>query len=693
MKKNPIETIVQQGPENGYMINPDFSDSAVASEVGNAMREYDGIHHAMANWQNFDDVLPGQSGRPEFNRGHYEHFRPSEAIPKKYSDIIKAIDNVYASLSIVRNVIDLMSDFACEGIEIVHPVESIQKFHKDWFDKVAGPDRSERFLSGLYRHGMVVCRHFNADVSYKGLKDQVTLSEKFLEKRKIKPNNIPIKYLFYNPAYFSHKNYHNLSEEPKYEVRIPKELPSDQGFSKDSLSFYDSVPIEVDAKRLSVSYYKKDDWSSKPLPLLYPIIKHALMINKLNLADSAALDGAISKVRIFRVGNLEKDNMIWPKAGAMETLNQVLRSNTGGGTLDLIWDPAIDIIESKTDIHEFLGQEKYTPHLSQVYEGLGIPSSFVGVGTGTTNNYISLKILMRRLMSGRAKLVDFWNKQLKEVQLAMGFNEPARLEFNHLDLADEESERQMLIQLLDRNVISEEKTRKVLGYDPRLEDKRIKREGRARKSGRKPEKASQFHNPEKEFTLHKTAMERGYFAPEHIGLTKEPGTEDVEAPHEARMSGDKRGEVGNKDNEAKQGPGGRPPGSKDQTKRKTRKFSPMIKASLDIWALEAQNKISDTLRSSILETFGCDNFRQIHVNDFDTIELFKLGVLSNIDPMTQVTDEIIDSVLGAKVDPEIIKEYKTQKAEIEKLTSSKLSLEAQRALQRSVYIEHYENLR
>ena len=684
MKKSPLEIVQDGRRDDGYYHNPDFAGEAMAGSMG----QHDAVQHSLGSWNSFDDVLPGQSGRDQFSRENYEHFRPHEAIPKKYDKIIEKIDKVYGSLSIVRNVIDLMSDFASEGIEIVHPVPAVERFYKDWFKKVNGIDRSERFLSGLYRHGMVVTRQFNADVKYKELEDKVAIGEniKVLEDRKIKPSNIPIKYLFYNPATFHHTNYHEINQKPKYQVKVPKALSSNQSFV--GFNSFNTELVELPADRVHVSYYKKDDWTPKPLPLLYPVIKHAIMLEKLALADSAALDGAISKVRIFKVGHIEKDNMIWPKAGSMELLNRLLKSNTGGGTLDIIWDPAIDLIESDTDIQKFLGQEKYAPHLSQVYEGLGIPSSFVGVGQGTTNNYISLKILMRRLRSGRERLIEFWEDQLKQVQLAMGFAQPAQLEFNSIELGDEESERQLLIQLLDRNVISEERIQKILGYDPRMEGKRIKREEKARNAGRKPGKASQFHNAEKYFTLQKVALDKGFYAPEHLGITKKEGTEDIESPQDMRMNilKDRPGPKAEVKNDLKGGAGGRPKGAKDSVQRKEKTFSPVTRAKLEIWVDKTQEKINNILKKYILNALGHSSMREISSEEAKTLELLKFGVLSTMAPMQEVTEAHIQTVLDAPMSNDLISKYNLIKKEL--YQDKKIGASEAKTLQKLVYIEN-----
>ena len=681
MKKNPIETIYQPPRVLGY------SNLQDSESISTAIDSYDSVQHSLSYLSHYDNLLPGQSGRRGFTREDYEYFRPAESLPRKYHEIVQAIDTVYFSLAIVRNIIDLMSDFACEGVSVVHPVGSIQKFYQEWFRKVGGPERSERFLSGLYRHGMVVAEQMNGRVKQKKF-DQMSFAtdDIKLEKQKVFKNTIPLKYIFHNPAYFTHTNYHEINQKPEYILKVPQHLYSDELFGRKHYFATDDERT-LDPLKTSVCYYKKDDWCPKPSPFLYPVIKHAMMLEKLSLADAAALDGAINKIRIFKIGHLDSNpnNHLFPSDGVIEKLDSILQTNVAGGVKDIIWGPDIELIESDTNLYQFLGEEKYVPHISQVYEGLGIPTSFVGVGQGTTNNYISLKIMMRRLMSGRERLIEFWNHQMKQVQWAMGFAEPAYLEFNQLELGDEESERQLLIQLLDRQIVSEERVLNILGFDPRMEFKRVRKENRERASGRRPDKAGQFHNGEKEFTLKKTSLEKGYWAPEHLGLEKEGG-EDIKSPHEDRME-----EIRNRqkqiDNGVKGGAGGRPKGAKDTVKRKEKEFRPAIKASqtgaLDVWLNIAQDIIADTLKEIALSDAGKKNLRELTVDQVRNFENVKFGVLSNIEPFESLSEKVVFEALKlpGRFGTEFIQEQETIKNHF----GRSLSLEEIRIVQKNVY--------
>jgi hypothetical protein len=67
----------------------------------------------------------------------------------------------------------------------------------------------------------------------------------------------------------------------------------------------------------------------------------------------------------------------------------MLCNNVGGGVMDLVWGPEIDLVETKTDVHHFLGQTKYEPVLTAIYAGLGIPPTLTGASAGAASRTTS----------------------------------------------------------------------------------------------------------------------------------------------------------------------------------------------------------------------------------------------------------------------------------------------------------------
>jgi hypothetical protein len=243
------------------------------------------------------------------------------------------------------------------------------------------------------------------------------------------------------------------------------------------------------------------------------------MLEKMKLADISALDGAISNIRLWSLGDL--DNKILPTKAAINKLRNILASNVGGGTMDLVWGPELKFTESSTQVFKFLGKEKYEPVLTNIYAGLGVPPTLTGMATnggGFTNNFISLKTLVERLEYGRQILVNWWNQELEVVQKAMGFRLPAKVHFDQMVLSDEATEKSLLIQLVDRNIISSETVIERFGEIPEIEKIRIRREEKDRKVETMPQKASPYHNPQHKNDVEKIALQKGDIAVEDLGI-------------------------------------------------------------------------------------------------------------------------------------------------------------------------------
>ena len=138
--------------------------SAFASYSDN-IDSYAGLGKSSAYHRDFLNIETNRSVRPQFTRRDYYAFRGAEKIPSNQKRIIKMCMEAYDKVGIIRNVIDLMGDFGSQGIGLVHPDKTAEKFFNSWFKKVNGKERSERFLNNLYRTGNVIIYKSNATVT------------------------------------------------------------------------------------------------------------------------------------------------------------------------------------------------------------------------------------------------------------------------------------------------------------------------------------------------------------------------------------------------------------------------------------------------------------------------------------------------------------------------------------------------
>jgi hypothetical protein len=603
-------------------------------------------------------------GRPGLTKSDYYYFRPEEAPPTEIKLILRRAEDVYQKVGLVKNVIDLMGDFASQGIRIVHKNKRIERFYTRWFKKINGKDRSERFLNNLYKSGNIVVDRRTAKISLKvteklyqalGASD-IQLND--LPSIPVEKREIPWKYTFIDPVFVdvTAGALASFVTNKTYELQVPASLRRTINNPKTDAEkeIVSNLPPQIieaakakkgyplDPNKTLVFHYKKDDWQSWAYPMIYAIMDDITVIEKLKLADMAALDGAISNIRIFKLGNLE--HRIAPTKAATAKLASILGNNVGGGTMDLIWGPDIELIESNTNVHNFLGESKYIPHLNSIYAGLGIPPTLTGTfgAAGTTNNFISLKTLTQRLQYGRDVLIDFWEQEIALVQKAMGFKYPAKLEFDRMDLSNEDSEKSLLVQLADRNLISDELLQIKFGFDPDMEKSRLNREARERNSNRMIQKSGPWHDPQFENSLKKIALQLGTVTPSQVGLDlpkKKSGEKtalEMKTPTGPKNNSDKLpGQPGE----------GRPKLSQDTEKRKTKTFSPRTGATMAIWANVAQDQIGEFVNPIILDFYNKKTLRSLSNPEFQQLESLKSQILFSIKPFTNITDELVQTSL------------------------------------------------
>lgn len=639
----------------------------------------------------------GTSVRDGFNRQDYEAFRRDDAIPTDPMGLMKAANHAYKRVGIIRNVIDLMSDFACQGASLVHPNERIEKWFQGWWKKVRGKERSERFLSLFYRLGNVVGTRQTAVLPVKVEEEMRAQGADVAvpPEPKVVRREIPWRYVFRNPTALKVEADELAAflgpEAYVYSVRVPKTLAQKVKSPKTAAekALVAKLPkavvaaiergdqyIELAPDKTKTAFYKKDDWEVWASPMVEAILADIQVLQKMKLADLAALDGAISCIRVWKLGNLQE--RIMPTEAAMARLAEMLCNNVGGGVMDLVWGPDLELVETDTSVHHFLGQTKYEPVLTAIYAGLGIPPTLTGAAGGAsggfTNNFISLKTMTERLQYGRDALVAFWEEEIRLVQKAMGFRFPAKLVFDRMVLSDEAAEKQLLLNLWDRNLISDESVRERFKEDPDVELARVKREWRAQKNKQVPSKVSPFHNANGELELKKTFAVSGNHTPSEFGLEMEERKEgetplvDKQAKLAERQSKvDMQASKQDQDHEfrmdrlhlkhgthpsqmaAAPGKPGRPAGKKDSGARKQKRVTPRASAVLMqtmAWAEQAMAGVGKVAAPSLLRARGKKTLRELTDEDTRNFEALKFHALCKLDPSQPVDEKVIKRALA-----------------------------------------------
>jgi hypothetical protein len=275
-------------------------------------------------------------------------------------------------------------------------------------------------------------------------------------------------------------------------------------------------------------------------------------------------------------------------------------------------------------------------------------------GGGFTNNFISLKTLVERLQYGRDQLTKFWEKELEFVRKAMGFRKPAHIVYDQMSLSDEASEKNLLIQLADRDIISHETVLERFKEVPGVEKVRLQREDKARDGDKLPPKASPFHNANQEFEMEKM---------------------DKQGEQQEKLAEKKEAQRPKNDN-------GRPPQKQDDGPRKKRvdtpKSTPGV-ADLIVWATSAFES-TQVLSQGYLHAKEKSNMRQLTKDEVSELENIKLSAFLALEPMSPLNDaNLYKAVASTNVIPN---EYRY-------IRDSSVTIENYKKMVIGLYVERY----
>jgi hypothetical protein len=224
----------------------------------------------------------------------------------------------------------------------------------------------------------------------------------------------------------------------------------------------------------------------------------------------------------------------------------------------------------------------------------------------------------------------------------MGFRHKAHIQFDQMTLSDEAAEKNLLIQLADRDIISHETLIERFKEIPDIERIRLKRE-MDRRDSVGPPKASPFHNANQKLELEK--------------MDKQSKIDKQNAPKPVQPSN----------------PNGRPPLKQDTNIRKKRVDKPRSKpgvAELLVWSENTMSAISSLIVEPYLNGLNKSNLRQLTKSECKQLENIKLDIFTNINPLSSVSNEDIVSLLKAnsKTPQDFKKILKTSGISLDKLS-------------------------
>lgn len=583
--------------------------------------------------------------RNEFNKEDYFTYRPGESVPDDINQIMFKCEEEYRTTGILRSIIDLITDFITDGVELIHPDPSIQYFYDIWSRKIGLHDKASQFVRNLYRSCNVVVRRQMGDIDSKTFNQwkkniAIAATEDFLDNNtvpKISKAEIPIAYVFYRPSsIYLVGNYSGVFSDLKmYGMKINHKFLTDLRVAKTQLEqkVLDKLPKEIREaidqnsnsayvvwplknSDLYIGHYNKDDYDIWATPLIYSILPDLTYNKKLKQAKTSGLDNWYNAIRIWKLGDHKTDLLPEPIAG--DRLNEIISKNTGGGGLDLIWDSALSYEEHYPPIEKL---KDFVEDKDPIMSCFGIPQEITGgfMDNGTAGNgALRLKTFAKKLAAGRMELKKWLEFELDIISRNLNISVKPFIKFKNDDSMDERVYYTLLRELVDRGILSNQTMLEKLNEIPEIEQQRITEENKLRDNGTLPPKASPFNNPNLE----------------------------KQAQLDMEVQNNQSNEINKKPTDLKKP--GRPPGIKDGVPRK--RGQNKNKAELLSYASEVFDAVDSIATDIILNKFNVADVRSLTKSQKDILDDLRTYSFINIEPDTELTEDNILSSMDFNKD-------------------------------------------
>lgn len=410
-------------------------------------------------------------------------------LPYNYSsdgvDVRQSIElcqKAYANISVFRNAIDVMSEFANAPIYLEGGTKKSRDFITKWFDKINLWNLKDQYFREYYRSGNIFLYRVDGSFS-KGDFDK--LSKVYGSTISLQPGKLPVKYILLNPyditankaSSFESGVYEKILSEYDIErLKNPKTeydkevmqslLPSIREKIQNGSYNSDGINIELDPEKLIYSFYKKQDYEPFAVPFGYPVLDDINFKLELKKIDQAICRTIENVILLITMGAEPEKGGINPNN--MHAMQNLFKNESVGRVLVSDFTTKAQFVIP--DISKVVGPSKYEVINNDIKEGL--QNVIVG-DERYSNTQVKTTIFLERLKESRnAFLFDFLQPQIKMVCQNLGFRKYPVVKFQETDIKDEVQLQRVATRLIELGVITPEQGMDVLnrGVYPKPED-------------------------------------------------------------------------------------------------------------------------------------------------------------------------------------------------------------------------------
>jgi hypothetical protein len=415
-------------------------------------------------------------------------------------DAVVLCQKCYYNFALFRNIIDLMTEFSVSNLTLRGGSQQSRAFFTALFQRINMWGLQDRFFREYYRSGNVFIYRFDMDIQPEDIKKltQVFGTESLgvlgapggnkgdnqnpylapnvvkihPDKLVIEKMKIPARYILLNPAdiqmmstlNFAYGIYFKIMTDyeiarlrnptTEQDVAVFKDLPEE--VQKQIKVGSRVVAIPLDPTKVSMIFYKKQDYEPFAVPMGYPVLEDINFKAEMRKIDMAIARTMQQIVLLVTAGAEPEKGGVNQKN--LEALRRLFENQSVGRVLIADYTTKAEFVIPS--IGELLDPKKYEVINQDI--NVGLNNVFAG-NDKFANQQQRVELFIARLEAGRqAFLCDFLIPEMKRIAKSVGFKNYPLPSFEDIELKDDTNRNKIYGRLMELGILTPEQGFKAL---------------------------------------------------------------------------------------------------------------------------------------------------------------------------------------------------------------------------------------
>jgi len=384
-------------------------------------------------------------------------------------DAIELCQKAYCNVSIFRNAIDMMADFANSTVYLEGGSVKSRQFIEAWFKKIKIWRLKDQFFREFYRSGNVflytIDSKFNVDDFAKVRNFGLNL----------KTNQLPVRYILLNPydmvakrsTSFEAGLYEKILSEYELErLQNPqtdedKEIynaltPEMKKKIKQNGYYTDGMKVQLDPRKLRFSFYKKQDYEPFGVPFGFAVLDDINFKMEMKKIDQSICRTIENVVLLITMGNTPDKGGVNPRN--IRAMQSLFQNQSVGRILVSDYTTKADFVIP--DIQKVIGPAKYEVVNQDIKEGL---QNIILNQEKFASTEIKAQMFLQRLKESRdAFLNDFLQPEIKQICKNFGLQQVPTAKFETIDLQDSSQVQRVITRMMELGILPPAEGMKVI---------------------------------------------------------------------------------------------------------------------------------------------------------------------------------------------------------------------------------------